>query len=35
MSARKRLELREAYMQGWYRMDAGMLVAACAPEFVF
>jgi len=35
MTARQRLELREAYMQGWYQMDAKMLVAACAPEFIF
>lgn len=35
MSTRQRLELREAYMQGWYQMDAEMLVAACAPEFIF
>ena len=35
MSKRRRIELREAYMQGWYQMDADMLVAACAPGFVF
>ena len=22
-------------MQGWYQMDAAMLVAACAPDFIF
>ena len=35
MSARQRLELRETYMQGWYQMDAEILVAACAPDFIF
>lgn len=35
MSAERRIQLREAYMQGWYEMKAENLVAVCAPEFIF
>ena len=35
MSKSKRIELRENYMQGWYRMDIDMLLASTAEEFIF
>ena len=31
----KREELRESYMQGWYRMDIELLLSSTSSEFVF
>jgi hypothetical protein len=31
----KREELRESYMQGWYRMDLELLLSSTSSEFVF
>lgn len=35
MSTAKRLELRESYIEGWYQMNADMLLAATATDFIF
>ena len=35
MSESKRIELREAYIQGWYAMDTGLSVGACSETFIF
>jgi hypothetical protein len=35
MSAAKRIALRERYMQGWFDMDAELLISATAPPFIF
>ena len=35
MSKSKRIELREAYMQGWYQMDIDRLLASTAANFIF
>ncbi len=35
MSAVKRLELRESYIEGWYQMNADVLLAATATDFIF
>ena len=35
MSTSKRVEKRELYMQGWYQMDAEMLLASTTAEFIF
>ena len=31
----KRVEFRQRYLQGWYRMDAELLLSSVAPDFVF
>lgn len=31
----KRVDFRKNYMQGWYQMDADLLLAATANDFVF
>jgi hypothetical protein len=31
----KRLELRERYIQGWYQLDAELLLSATAMDFIF
>jgi hypothetical protein len=31
----ERVKLRETYIQGWYQMDAEMLLAATAEDFIF
>lgn len=35
MSTAKRLELRESYIEGWYQMNADMLLATTATDFIF
>ena len=35
MSRKSRIELRETYMQGWYRMDIDRLLGSTAPDFIF
>lgn len=35
MSISKRVEFRERYMRGWYRMDAELLMSSVAPDFIF
>ncbi len=35
MSIAERVKLRETYIQGWYQMDAEMLLAAIAEDFIF
>ncbi|MFT5220095.1 MAG: hypothetical protein ACI9LO_001013 [Planctomycetota bacterium] len=35
MHQSKRIQLREQYMQGWYKMDPDLLVAATAVDFRF
>jgi len=35
MTATRRLELRENYIEGWYQMNADMLLAATAIDFIF
>jgi len=35
MSTSKRADKRELYLQGWYQMDAEMLLSSTAPDFVF
>ena len=35
MSRKSRIELRETYMQGWYRMDIDRLLGSTAPGFIF
>lgn len=35
MAQSKRVELREQYMQGWYEMDSGLLLATTAADFRF
>jgi len=35
MSVSKRVEFRERYMLGWYRMDAELLMSSVAADFVF
>lgn len=34
-SMSKRLELRELYMQGWYQLDAELLLSTTAESFIF
>jgi len=31
----KRVEFRERYLRGWYRMDAELLMSSVAPGFIF
>jgi hypothetical protein len=31
----KRVEYRERYLRGWYRMDAELLMSSVAPDFIF
>lgn len=35
MSKAKRIKLRDSYIQGWYQMDAGQLLATTAKDFIF
>jgi hypothetical protein len=35
MSTASRIALRERYMQGWFDMDAALLLATTAPAFIF
>lgn len=35
MSMSKRVEFRESYLRGWYRMDAELLMSSVAPDFIF
>jgi len=35
MSMSSRIELRERYLQGWYQMDTGLLLAVTAADFIF
>jgi len=35
MSMSKRVEFRERYLQGWYRMDAELLLSSVTPDFIF
>ena len=35
MPMSKRIELRERYIEGWYQMDAGLLLATTSPDFIF
>lgn len=35
MSMSSRIELRERYLQGWYQMDAELLLTSTAHDFIF
>ena len=35
MSKSRRVDVRERYIQGWYQLDAELLLSATAPEFTF
>ena len=35
MSKSRRVEVRERYIEGWYQLDAELLLSATAPEFTF
>ena len=35
MPQENRLKIRKAYMEGWYRMDAELLLATTARDFIF
>lgn len=35
MSKSSRIELRERYMEGWYRMDLELLLETTSAEFIF